>query len=316
MLVDAAMNIFARPYQTALSVLSLLKFSGKHIDRVYMQFEPKGSAYDKASPHVVAEYLGDRAVVFQPQFWLECDAAEPSRFSDPAYRLSLRYQHVFECSDKKYLFVLHNDVLVKRDIVGVLLDNIGDAFVIGRLGQCWNCPASNEEVVKAAGCDTRACNPDRYMEFRPDFAGLERLYREAVNSGAAARPYWEGWAEKYSEQAWPLPECRVNEWGCLVDLGQTKPLTMPFGSATPFGAFEACGSVTLDTAVAWFRDLHRAGLHARHMGVDGGLTHWVGNNKLTKRRYHDIEDNARVILEKHFRDFVTWCRERKNGLFV
>ena len=41
--IDVAMNIFAKPYQTALSVLSLFKHSGGHVGNVWLQFEPYGS---------------------------------------------------------------------------------------------------------------------------------------------------------------------------------------------------------------------------------------------------------------------------------
>jgi hypothetical protein len=39
MKIDAAVNIFAKPYQTARSILTLLQHSGRHIDKIYMQFD-------------------------------------------------------------------------------------------------------------------------------------------------------------------------------------------------------------------------------------------------------------------------------------
>lgn len=313
--VDVALNIFAKPYQTALSVLSLLRFSGGHIDRVFLQFEPSGSVYDHALPYAIAEYLGDRAVVSQPGYWLQLDAADRSRFEDPEYRLSVRYQHAFETTDKRYLFVLHNDVLIKRDIIGAMLAGIGDAFVIGHLGQCWNCPAANEELVRLAGCGDKACTPETYLDFRPGPDGLLRLYALAEQNGVFVRPYYQAFDEHYSSRAWPLPECRVNEWGCLVDAAKTREFVVPQGDILPFGAFEQCGAICLDTATAWFRDLHRRGFHARHMSLAPYLQHWVGNGKMTDYTYSKAEGNARLILEKNFALFAHWCRERKNGMF-
>ena len=88
--IDVAMNIFAKPYQTALSVLSLFKHSGGHVGNVWLQFEPYGSQYDIVSPYAIAQYLsgkiGDRCRVFQPDYWLDLNAADPARIHEPAYR--------------------------------------------------------------------------------------------------------------------------------------------------------------------------------------------------------------------------------------
>lgn len=316
--VDVAMNIFAKPYQTALSVLSLLKYSDRRIDKFHLQFEPAGSRYDAAPPYAVAEYLGERARVFQPEIWLECDAVRPERLGDPAYRLAVRYQSAFERTDKKYLFIMHNDVLIKGDIIGVLLKEIGAAFAAGQVGQCWNCPAHNADVAAECGFDA-PCGPERYLEFMPDFDDLTRLYTAARSRGLSVRPYLEGSREHYGPEAWPLawplPECRVNEWGCLADVEQTRPLVAPHGEIPPFGAFEPCGGVTLDTAVAWFRELHRRGLRAKHVPLDKYLRHWVGSHRMTRELHRQAELEAEGILLKAFPDFVAWCRERKNGLF-
>lgn len=316
--VDAALNIFAKPYQTALSVLSLLRWSGRHIDRIHMQFESKGSRYDSAPPYAVAEYLGDRAVVTQPEIWLKRDPVAPARLADHGYRMSIRYQHAFEHTNKRFLFVLHNDVYFLKDIVAAMLERVDGAFAIGGLGQCWNCPASSAEVVQAAGLGETACSPARYTEFQPNFEELSRLYAAAKEKGFPARAYADGWGTEYTaaEPAWPLPECRVSEWACLVDVKQTRAHTAPEGPVMPFGAFEACGDLIYDTAVAWFRDLNRLGLRARHMGLGGYMRHWVGHNRMTEQRYAEAEGWARRILEKEYAEFADWCRKRGNGLFV
>ena len=320
-LVDVAVNIFAKPYQTALSLLSLLRFSGARIDRVYLQFEPAGSMFDPAPPYAIAEYLaegemGDRVVVFQPEHWLKREDTDPARLAtDAEYRLSVRYQYAFENSDKNRLFVMHNDVLIKKDIIGAMLEAIGDAFAVGQLGQCWNCPASQADIVREAGLGGTPCSPERQRDFRPDMEGLKRLYAIAPRHDFFVRGYNRGWNEAYRTDAWPLPECRINEWGCLVDLAKTRPHVMPEGAALPFGAFEACGTGSLDIAAPWFRELCRLGLRAQAMDIGPCLTHWVGTAKKTEYKYSRAEGNARSILEKHFPEFVLWCRKRGNGLF-
>ena len=317
--IDVAMNIFAKPYQTALSVLSLLRFCDAHIDLFYLQYEPAGSRYDAVPPYAVAEWLGDRAVVFQPEIWIECDAVDFARLGDPAYRLALRYQSAFEHTDKRHLFLMHNDVLVKRDLVGALRAGIGEAVAMGQIGQCWNCPAARPDLVRAAGLGECACTPATYTAFRPSPVGLTRLYEVAQRAGVFVRPYWEGWAGSYGPplaEAWPLPECRVNEWGALVDVAQTRALVAPHGPILPFGAYEPCGSVCLDIGVPWFRDLHRRGFTARHLDLDPWLRHFVGSFRMTRELHLRAEQEARGVLEKHFPDFVLWCRKRDKGLFV
>jgi hypothetical protein len=316
--VDVAINIFAKPRATSLSLLSLLRFSGRHIDRLYLQFEPYGSNFDRASPYEPAKYLreslGDRVIIIQPDYWLGLRAPEREKLGDSAYRLGIRYEYAFEHTDKKYLFILHNDVLIKADIIGALLGKIGGCFAAGSIGQCWNCPAGNAETARTAGFPA-PCTPDSYREFRPDFAGLEALYDAALKTGRFVRSYRQGWEGHYRDCAWPLPECRVNEWGCLVDVEQTRPLVIPQGCILPFGAFEQCGAICLDTAVSWFRDLHRRGLSACNMDLRPYLTHWVGTGKMSAYSYTKAEDNAGNLLRKGFPDFVTWCGANKNRMF-
>ncbi len=315
-MVDVVLNIFAKPYQTALSVLSLLRFCDQHIDRFFLQFEPSGSRYDPVPPYAIAAWLGERAVVSQPELWIECDAVDRNRLGDPAYRLALRYQSAFEHTDKSHLFVMHNDVLIKKDLIGAMLERIGDAFAIGGIGQCWNCPASRAELVREAGLGDAPCTPEHYARFQPDFAGLERLYAKAREQDVFVRPYWEGWDAHYAKTAWPLPECRVNEWACLVDVARTRRHVCPEGPVLPFGAYEACGSVCLDIDVAWFRELNRLGLRARHFPLGEYVRHFVGSFRMSRELHLKAENEARTLLEKNFRDFVTWCRKKKNGLFL
>lgn len=309
--VDVAVNIFAKPYQTALSVLSLLRECGPHVGTIWLQYEPMGSRFDSVSPYVVARYLQEEVRwpcrVFQPDLWLAREPVDRTRLGDAAYRMGIRYQYAFENSQSKKLLLMHNDVFVFRDALGDMLAAMGDAFAIGRLGQCWNCPASSAKVVKDV-MGGRPCSPGRYDGFRPDAATLRRLYARARELGVFTRPYDEGFADDFEQQPWPLPECRVNEWFCLLDLERTRPYCAPFGPALPPGAFSTCGPCNLDTAVPWFRAMHALGFHARHFDLDHHLRHWVGTGNKSPRRYALAEDNARRILQKHFPDYMVWLR--------
>lgn len=309
--IDVAMNIFAKPYQTALSVLSLLKHSGRHVGSVWLQFEPYGSQYDIVSPYAIAQYLsgkiGDRCRVFQPEYWLDLNAADPARLHEDAYRYGIRYQYAFEHSTSRRLFLMHNDVLILQDVLGFMLDQMGEAVAVGHLGQCWNCPAHVEILTREVmGCGP--CDPLKYMNFQPDFDQLQQLYTLAQQKGIFARPYDQGFTGIFDQQSWPLPECRVNEWACLLDLEASRPVCVPNGPVLPPGAYRQCGPVCLDIGVEWFRGMHALGRFARHLDLSRHLKHWVGTGKVTARRYALAEENALKILLANFPDYCDWLR--------
>lgn len=307
--IDVAVNIFAKPWQTSLSVLSLLRHSAAHVGTIWLQYEPVGSRHDKVSPYRVAEYLTNvlhwPIKTSQPDYWLERNVVDPAKVSDPKYRMGIRYQNAFENSKTRRLFLMHNDVFFFKDLLGDMAREMGDAFAIGQLGQCWNCPASRTQLTRRV-MNSPACAPARYDEFRPTFEQLQSLYQRARREGIFVRPYEDGLEEDFKEQPWPLPECRINEWACLIDLEKTRPHTIPFGTALPPGGFRFCGDHRLDLVVAWFRQMHALGMHARHFNIYTHMRHWVGTGKKTPLKYVHAEDNARRILEKHYPEYVNW----------
>lgn len=319
-ITDVAVNIFAKPFQTALALLSLYRTSGRHINQYWLQFEPMGSKFDSITTYYIAEYLQDvlhlSCNIYQPKYWLARETFDVSRVQDQDYRLGVWYQYAFENSRAKFLFIMHNDVYILKDIVGALLENIGDAVIIGQLGQCWNCPASNAKIMKKV-MHCPPCGPKRYGWVKPTWEELKEIYQEG--SGMYKRTYVDGLqdtncqdkiSQSFQEQPWPLPECRVNEWACLINLQIAQPLTMPFGEAFPFGCFQNLGENLLDTATLWFRDMHKAGLHAKHFWVYDYLKHWVGTGNKSAQRYAFSEDRALALLKKFFPDYIKWLEAK------
>lgn len=313
---DVAINIFAKPFQTALALLSLIRHCKQNINVVWLQFETVASKYDIVSPYLIADYLQNEMHIkchaSQPETWLDLNPPDESRLNEKSYRMNIRYECAFENSNADYLFIMHNDVFIIKDIIGALIKNLEDAFIIGQLGQCWNCPASNSELSQEI-MDCEKCSPQRYFCYRPNLNQLKQLYALARKKNIFARPYEKGFDELYADAPWPLPECRVNEWSCLVNMKKIRNYLYPNGSCFPFGAFKQCGDYTLDTSVFWFKELHNKGFKAKHFDLTKYLKHWGGTGKNTKLKYTYTENKALKILNKLFPEYLLWL-EQKTGL--
>ena len=105
--IDVAINVYGKPWQTLVSLKSLLKVSAKYIDKIYFIEENK-QPYNADVKWVVDELNYENLVYFRPKFhlWVK----ETSRFKfiwNADYRKSLRYQYGIEKTDKKYLLIIH-----------------------------------------------------------------------------------------------------------------------------------------------------------------------------------------------------------------
>ncbi len=294
-IVDVAINVFGKPAQTALSLLTLMHHSGHWIDTIYFIEEPD-VVNDLFAHAETRRLLGERLVHFRPRFMNWRYPVDAARLGDADYRLSLRYQYAFERTDKNYLLLLHNDCEFIGDAVGLLLDRIGEATGAGEVGQCWLCPA------KYLG----HCGPGRYREFRPDFPTLRGLY-DALDPAIYRRRYmWEPRPELVANP-WPLPECRLNEYCCLINMAKARPDTCPAGPARPFGAYVDVGNPetgegVLDIGVAWFGDLVRRGHEFVHVPLASCLRHAVGGHKalFDTDLYVRQEEQALAVLNARF----------------
>lgn len=314
--VDVAVNILGKPWNTALSLLSLVDKSGDKIGKIWTQFEPVGIKYDTWNPYLIVHYLREKGfdcVAVQPDKWLAREAVGEKELESWDTRSRIRYETAFERTRAKYLLIIHNDIFVLKDLIGPMLANIGDAFSIGQVGQCWNCPASKPSVTKKV-MNRAPCERERYWEFKPNADELRGLYAEARAQGIFARPYdAENFKGEFSERPWPLPECRINEWAWMINMEKARPLAVPYGDAWPQGAYRLCAGISLDIGSAFFRDLSARGLLARHMDLSPYMKHWVGTGKNTPMRYAKVEDNAKRLVEKHYPQFIAWAESKASG---
>lgn len=293
-IVDVAVNVYGKPAQTALALVSLLAHSGRFIDRIYFNEEPDGLNAVFAHDDLLAA-LGDRVVRHRPSFMNWRYAVDEVRLGDPAYRHALRYQYAFEHSDKRYLLIIHNDCEFTGDVVGLLLGALGAHSGAGEIGQCWLCPAAM----------LGRCGPGRYRDYRPDFAELAALY-DAIDPAVYRRMYLQEPTDALRNRPWPLPECRLNEFCCLLRLDRVRPDTCPQGSARPFGAYVDVGNPytgngILDIGVAWFGDLVHLGHCFVHVPLASCVRHEGGHRSLfAPDDYVKREEQAIAVLHDKY----------------
>jgi hypothetical protein len=286
--VDIAIQYYGKPYQTALTLHSLLRYSSHWIGRIYLTIEKKQP--DGESVRLLRSLTGllEKPVhEHHPIFHIGWGHPIGHLWKSwiPAYRNSFRYQYAWENSQANFLLLLHNDMLFHGDLIAAYLDRINGALAIGQVGQCWNCSAA------AAGL----CAPDRFQDFQPSGTELRQLYRQfpGTRQSEYARVL------KGREYTWPLPECRLNEFAALIDLQQAR--TIP--KAPIFGAFEG-----LDTGSAWFWHAIRHGYRIQHLDFSPWATHaWAthphgGKSANTNLELYDhAEAKALELLREGYR---------------
>ncbi|WP_165079067.1 MULTISPECIES: hypothetical protein [unclassified Desulfovibrio] len=296
--VDVALHIFGKPYQTALCLASLMRHMGDKLRTVFYVMEPSRPKFDTLGPETLVDFVPRMHSCMVPE-WLVTRPLEPGRLREDAYRHSLRYQYAWESSDADCLFTVHNDMEFRGDVLTPLLEALPGHVAVGPLGQCWNCPAAREDIVKACGVNGgKPCRPGAYGEFRCSAADLQALYRKARAMGMRLRV--EGrtqFGPEYERRPWPLPECRVNEWCCLIDLRKARAATVPEGHGRPFG----CYLPFQDMGVAWFRDVHHQGMKARHVPLPPFVLHRGGHQALfDEGAYRAAEADAAAILARDY----------------
>lgn len=281
MKVDVAINYFGKPYQTLLTIESLLEHSGEHLDVIYLIKEPQQPRADE-DMGMLTRRFADRLIVFTPARYLGWGTVSVRAVrKDEELRRSVRYQYALEETDKRYLFVTHNDVLYTADLVGELLRAIqaGPHAGAGSIGQCWNCPASTAGL----------CDGDRYAELKLSYVAALRLTLRFPS------PRTHPWLID-PRRPIPLPECRLNEFACLLDVGMYRRDTMPLGSSPPFGFFDR-----VDTACAWFRSMVLKGYTFANVRINDYCVHRAGHPDLfDPGAYERKETAARVVLAERY----------------
>lgn len=244
-LVDVCINFYGKPYQTAVTLLTLWKHSSRHIGKIFMIIEKVQPYGQYEGIPLLKHMLKDLPVEYvYPKYFYYSGSPDESWLTDPEKRYGLKYQYALEKSDKNFLFMSHNDCLYNGDLIGEMLSSVNGNVIagIGLIGQCWNCPA-----FYAALCDGT-----KFENFRPTAAELKTLVD-------TYKPPRAGIHYKLIEQGYihPLPECRLNEYACLINVPLYQENVVPNGNILPFGG----GWEGTDWGTIWFyrmfNDKHR-----------------------------------------------------------
>ncbi len=289
-LVDVIVNVYGKPYQTAVSLWSLIKFSEKHIGKIYVILEKKQpEGFDETLLRKLL--VGLPVEIYTPPFFFGWWEGRRKGLINQillwfkSYRNSIRYQYAWEKSKSPFLFLMHNDMLIFDDLIGHYLSKIGPHAGIGQIGQCWNCPAFGMH-----------CDGDRYWDYRPTPQEVVDLY-ESRPEGRAIVHGLVGLDQK----SWPMPECRLNEHAALIQMSIAKPATSPHGHVQPIGIKNQ-----LDLGIRWFHDMSLAGYrmvnesyepYAKHAWTNG--TDCGHASLFDQNQYAREEEIAKQELTKY-----------------
>jgi hypothetical protein len=272
--VDVIINVFGKPWQTLCTLKSLMKHSGQHIDKIFI-IKEKEQPYNENIEWIYKYF--DNLVIFEPYNY--SFITRNLNYNNQDERNKIRYQYGIEQSDKKFVFLTHNDVLYNGDIIGGMLELIQDSVGIGEIGQCWNCPA------KANGL----CSGEKFNDWNPTYEDVMKL----------TLPYIRTYPNMVNRNnPKPLPECRLNEWACLINREIVMKESKPNGTSPLFGQYG------LDLGTPWFRDMYLKGYKFLDYRENFIHTYWSTTagfpTQLNIDLYKQSESNAKKYYEENF----------------
>lgn len=232
--VDVCINVYGKPYQTLLTLKSLLKYNEKWIDKIYI-IEECAQPYGDDLSLIKRNF--PEAIYYRPNKFFAVNSFGTSQesISNEEHRLSYRYQYGIEKSNKKYLFISHNDVLYTGEIIKEMLLLIEDNSGIGLIGQCWNCP-----LGKAS-----KCSGEKFNSLNITYEEVREMMK---SYGPSRYAFWD-YLDK--DNVMPLPECRLNEFACIIN---REHAMKEVENLAIFGSMEV-----MDTGCGWFKRMVHKG---------------------------------------------------------
>ena len=297
--VDIGIAFYGKPYQTIVTIKSLIQHSGQHIDKIYISRERRQPHNDYIGIFKVIDYFRNdpnvHLVIQYPHHHLGLGVMDLERAKhDTKWRQSIMYQYALETTDKKYLCIMHNDMLFHADMVGVMLQGLTDGpenmIGLGSVGQCWSCPAGMDWANK--------CNPYAFEDFVP-------TYQEAMElTEAYATPRQQIQKSVIQNgRVHIMPECRLNEYCAMINVESYRKLTVPYGEIGCYGG--NWGGV--DTATVWSHDVYKKGYRFQHVPLEEYTKHAPFDSTSSGTQANDnrslylrSEEKAREFIEENY----------------
>jgi hypothetical protein len=211
--VDVAIQSYKKPESLIYTLMSLHKVSGRHIEHVFINDDCSGGNISSIYLHEsVKAFLKPWKIHFRenthPVSWGE-KCAMVRGYSPKCYNQwqiirrharalfkrdvhvtspeNIRYQWALRQSEKKFLFILHDDIEFYDDIVGLYLTRMCPGVaIVGDLGQCWRCGYGKQDPP---------CSPEKIVN--KEFPSLN-------------------WPRTIPGQGQSSLDCRINEWCCMI----------------------------------------------------------------------------------------------------
>lgn len=215
--VDVAIQSYKKPESLIFSLLSLHKVARDSIDTVWINDDQsrngvidiyKSDDFKKAlHPWKVNVRENEKRM----GWWLSFVRGYNPSYLSLSYKIfrglfnfyknknffvdkhDIRYQWAIDSTDKKFIFLMHDDITFKKNIIKKYLDSFSrmkKPAIVGDLGQCWRCP------YQAFGC-----RPDRILRgFKPSSSWPITRVKNTDHKRA----------------------CRINEWSALIYVPAAK----------------------------------------------------------------------------------------------
>ena len=292
--IDVSIVYYGKPYQTIVSILSLLKYSHNHIDTVYITVEKKQPFDTHSGIYVVLDALKNKVKVktYYPQYFYALGPLNDLEVkNNQDLRWSIPYQYALEKSDKPFVLIMHNDMLYHNDMAGQMLENYAESngkyAGLGSIGQCWSCPAGPSFTNKCNG----------FVQYKTTFSQSEALELYYLQNTPRKKLDIE---IIESGRYFPLPECRLNEYACMIDTAVYRKNTLPEGSKRCFGG--VWGGADLGTT--WFYQMVNDGFEFKHLSLEQYATHSPFNSVGQGIQAYSKADNYK-LSEQNALDYLT-----------
>ena len=255
--VDVAVQSYKKPESLVYTLLSLKKRCGDIIDTVYINDDCSGNEierfYDKKLkeamyPIKIKFRINNKAsgytlTLLTKEMWKKKSVKEKVQLIMQMFinRVrffktsdDVRYQWAINSTDKKYIFLMHDDIKFFDNVVKLYTDVISsneNIAIVGDLG-------GNFRQCPYAPCDGTKCSPKKIIEGKYPcekypVMGYKTFFHKIL--GRAIRT------------------CRINEWCCMLNVDVAEKLKDNYGIY--FGNYEGGG----DVGTYWFEKIIKLG---------------------------------------------------------